>query len=119
MIKLTALTLGGLGLVLASLAALPPGVCRAEVRPINRAAPLNQLLISVSVPLDCPLTSKAVLRFRTAQDGVLPIIGYFVLRGSYPRERRLWLTAKTDEGGVPRVEQKFEGQWNTIWRAGQ
>uniref|UniRef100_UPI0013795460 hypothetical protein n=1 Tax=Deinococcus alpinitundrae TaxID=468913 RepID=UPI0013795460 len=80
------LTLSGLALVLASLLTIPPGVCKADVRPIARIGPFNQILIVVGVPQNCPLTSKAVLRFRTAGDGVLPPIGYFVLRGSYPRE---------------------------------
>jgi len=72
MLKLTALALGGLGLLVASLAALPPDTCKAQVRPIDRAAPLSQLLLAVTVPPTCPLTGHAVLRFRTAQDGILP-----------------------------------------------
>ena len=77
------------------------------------------MLIRVYVPPTCPLTGKAIVRFRTAQGAVLPLIGYFVLHGSYPRERRFWLTATTKDGGAAMVEQKISGTWHPIWRFGQ
>ncbi|AWN22223.1 hypothetical protein DKM44_02375 [Deinococcus irradiatisoli] len=109
----------GSGLLFASLVTLPPDTCRAQVKPLERSAPLNQVLLSVTVPPSCPLTGKAILRFRTAQGGVLPLAGYFVLRGSYPRERRFWLTATTYDGGAAMVEQKYNATWHPIWRYGQ
>ncbi|AWN22481.1 hypothetical protein DKM44_03875 [Deinococcus irradiatisoli] len=117
--KLTLAAITGVVALLLAAISLPPDTCRAQVQPLDRSAPLNQVLIRVYVPTTCPLTGTAVVRYRTAQGGVLPMIGYYRLHGSYPRERRFWLTATTPDGGAAMVEQKFSGVWHPIWRYGQ
>ncbi|WP_104992734.1 hypothetical protein [Deinococcus sp. NW-56] len=99
---------------LAALIVTPLPLCRATAQRVGtHTTPLAQTLVRVEIDPACVRPRYAVVRYRTAQGGVLPPIGYLILRPGYPRQDRYWLRP----GG--RVELKRDGgSWVTIWRSG-
>lgn len=113
-----ALTLGVLAFTGAAvLLALPPGTCAVSVQQTGVNPLLRQVRVTVQVKPGCPVSHRAVIRFRTVGGGLIPLNGY-ILRPTYPNRYSFWLSRQQTGRPGPTVEQQIGGRWKTIWRLG-